>query len=198
MMLSQIRRPDLSAIVLAARDWAALHLYLAVGLLVSVVLFLAVVSALFVNRAVEIADQQRLVKQIADLSRISQTAATRAGEVEEQFNAVQQSFPSPELQETDVFKAVRELVAETGLNVDAVTLTLASDVPRQTVGGTEYRVMTFSMKVGGDFDRVWDLIRRLDQGEGPFRTLVLDKAKFTFGRSSAADLEFKIYTLPTG
>ena len=197
-MLSLVRRPDFNAIALAARDWAAIHLYLTVGLVVSVVLFIAVVSALVVNRTVEIADQQRLVEDIDRLTRITQTAATRTGEVEAQFEAVQQSFPSPELRETDVFKAMRELLAETDLNVDAVTLALVSDIPRQTVGSTEYRVMSFGMRVGGDFDRVWELIRRLDQGEGPFRTLVLDKVKFTLGDSSAADLEFKIYTLPAG
>ena len=197
MMLSRVRRPDFNTIVQAARDWASVHLYLAVGMVVFVVLFI-VVSTLVVNRTLEISAQQRLVEQIADLTRISTTAASRTGEVEEQFEVVQQSFPPPELQETDVFKAVRGLVAETGLNADAVTLALVSDVARQVVGSTEYRVMTFGMKVGGDFDRVWNLIRRLDQGEGPFRTLVLNKVKFTLGPSSAADLEFKIYTLPAG
>lgn len=198
MMLSRIRRPDFNAIALAARDWVAVHFYLTVGLVVSVVLFIAVVSALVVNRAVEISDQQDMAKQIVNFRRISETAATRAEGVEAQFDAVQQSFPSAELRETDVFKAVRELVAATGLNVNTVNLTLTSDNAKEKVGSTEYRVMTFSMKVGGDFDRVWDLIQRLDQGEGPFRTLVLDKTKFTLGRSSAAELVFKIYTLPAG
>ena len=52
------------------------------------------------------------------------------------------------------------------------------------------------MNVSGDFDDVWALIRRLDSGQGPYETLVLNQVKFSLGSSSTAKLEFKLYGLP--
>ncbi|MCH7814797.1 MAG: hypothetical protein IID40_12345, partial [Planctomycetes bacterium] len=53
----------------------------------------------------------------------------------------------------------------------------------------------FKISGRGDFDDVWAFIQRLDQGEGPYGTLVLSKATFSLSRSSTADLEFKLYML---
>ena len=178
------------------REWVAEHPRWAIGTALYVVLFLSAVAILVSGAGAERAVQEEFRESITRLIGISSGAATRAGEIEVQFQGVREAFPPPDLQETDVFRAMRSLVVETGLDVANTTMELKADVARQVVGSTEYRVMTFSMGVLGDFEDVWDLVQRLDQGEGPYGTLVLTSATFSLSDVSTADLEFKLYVLP--
>ena len=180
------------------RLWVAGHQYWTVGAGLYVVVLLSAAIILVLASGEERAAQAEARDSMERLSGISTGAASRAGEIQEEFQAVQEAFPPRELQETDVFRAMRTLVAEAGLDVASTTIELKADVPRQIVGSTEYRVMTFSISIQGTFNDVWDLIRRLDQGEGPYGTLVLSSATFSLSRVSTADLEFKLYVLPGG
>ncbi len=182
--------------VQTAREWVAAHPYWAIGAGVYLVVFLSATAILVSGAGTERAAQAEVQESIQRLSGISTGAASRASGIEEQFQVVREAFPPPGLRETDVFRAMRSLVVETGLNVANTGIELTGEVPRQVVGSTEYRVMTFSMSVLGDADDVWDFIRRLDQGEGPYRTLVLSSASFGLSGRSSADLEFKLYVLP--
>ena len=180
----------------AAREWVSAHQYWAIGATVYVAVLLTVTAILVLATGTERAAQAEAQESIERLSGISTGAASRAGEIEEEFQVVREAFPPPGIQETDVFRAMRSLVEETGLDVANTSIELTAEVPRQVVGTTEYRVMTFSMGILGDSDDVWDFIRRLDQGEGPYRTLVLTSASFGLSGRSSADLEFKLYMLP--
>ena len=177
------------------REWVARHPYWAFGAVLYVVVFLAAAVILVLGAGAERAAQAEARETIARLSGISTGAASRAGEIEEEFQAVQEAFPPPDLRETDVFRAMRSLVVETGLDIATTPIELTGEVPRQVVGSTEYRVLTFAITVRGDFDDVWNFMQRLDQGEGPYGTLILTKATFSLSRSSTADLEFKLFLL---
>ncbi len=178
-----------------ARDWVVAHQYWAIGAALYAVVLLSAAVIPVLGAGTERAAQVEARESIDRLSGISTGAASRAGEIKEQFQAIQDAVPAPDLRETDVFRAMRSLVAETGLDIATTPIELTTDVPRQVVGSTEYRVLTFKISVQGDFDDVWAFIQRLDQGEGPYGTLVLSKATFSLSRSSTADLEFKLYML---
>ena len=180
----------------AVRDWVAAHPYWALAVGVYVVVLIAAAAILVLGAGAERAEQTVARATIERLRGISTGAASRASEIEAEFLGVQERFPPPDLQETDVFRKMRSLVIETGLDVARTTIELKADVPRQVVGSTEYRVMTFSITAVGDFDDVWEFIRRLDQGEGPYGTLVLSSVTFSLSARSTANLEFKLYVLP--
>ena len=182
----------------AAREWVAAHQRWAIGAALYAVVFLSAAAVLVWGTGAERAEQQGFRESIQRLSGISTGAASRAGGIEEAFQVVREAFPPPDLQETDVFRAMRSLVAETGMDVADATMELKADVPRQVVGSTEYRVMTFSIGVQGDFDDIWAFIQRLDQGDGPYGTLILSSATFSLSDPSTAELEFKLYMLPRG
>ena len=177
------------------REWVVRHPYWVIGVGLYLVVFLAAAAVLVSGAGAEQADQEKARETIERLSGISTGAASRASEIEAEFQAIRDAFPPPDLRETDVFRAMRALVAEAGLDVAKTTIELKADVARQVVGSTEYRAMTFSMSVLGDFDDVWALIQRLDQGEGPYRTLILTSAAFSLSDSSTASLEFQLYML---
>ena len=179
----------------AARDWVAAHPYWAIGAGLYAVVLLSAAAILVLGAGAERAAQAEARENIERLSGISTGAASRASEIEAEFQAIREAFPPPDLQETDVFRAMRSLVIETGLDVANTTIELKADLPRQVVGTTEYRVMTFTLSVLGDFDDVWGFIQRLDRGEGPYRTLILTSATFSLSDTSTADLEFKLYVL---
>ena len=179
-----------------ARDWVVAHQYWAIGAALYAVVLLSAAVILVLGAGTERAAQAEARESIDRLSGISTGAASRAGEIEEEFETVQAAFPPPSLQETDVFRAMRSLIVETDLDVANTTIALKADVPRRVVGTTEYRVMTFTMSVLGNSDDVWAFIQRLDQGEGPYGTLILTKVSFSLSDRSTATLEFELYMLP--
>ena len=178
------------------REWVAAHPYWALGTSVYVIVLIAAIVILISATVAERTAQEEARESISRLSGISTGAASRAGEIEAEFQGVREAFPPLDIQETNVFRAMRSLVVETGLDVANTTIELTADLPRLVVGTTEYRVMTFTMSVQGDFDDVWSFIQRLDQGEGPYGTLVLSNASFSLSEVSTANLEFKLYVLP--
>ena len=180
----------------AARDWVVAHQYWSIGVALYVVVLLSAATVLVLGAAAERSAQAEAQDSIDFLSGISTGAASRAGEITAEFDTVQAAFPPRDLQETDVFRAMRSLIVETDLDVSNTTIQLKSDVPRRVVDTTEYRVMTFTMSVLGDSDDVWAFIQRLDQGEGPYGTLILTSTSFSLSGRNAADLEFELYMLP--
>ena len=180
----------------AARDWVVAHQYWTIGIVLYVVVLLSAATVLVLGTGAERTAQAEAQESIERLSGISTGAASRAGEIQEGFETVQAAFPPRDLQETDVFRAMRSLIVETDLDVSNTTIELKSDVARRLVGTTEYRVMTFTMRVLGNSDDVWAFIQRLDRGEGPYGTLILSSAFFSLSGRSTADLEFQLYMLP--
>ena len=193
-----VRIPNLRIVfdAQAARDWVAAHQYLATGAVLYVAVLLSAATILVLGTGAERTAQAEALESIERLSGISTGAASRAGEIAEEFETVQAAFPPPGLQETDVFRAMRSLIVDTDLDVSDTTIALKADVPRRVVGTTEYRVMTFTMTVLGNSDDVWAFIQRLDQGEGPYGTLILTRVSFSLSDRSTADLEFELYMLP--
>ena len=179
-----------------AREWVAVHQYWAIGATLYAVVLLSAAAILVLGAGAERAAQAEARETIERLSGISTGAASRAGEIAEEFETVQAAFPPPGLQETDVFRAMRSLIVDADLDVSNTTIALKSDVPRRVVGATEYRVMTFTMGVLGDSEDLWAFIQRLDQGEGPYGTLILTSVSFSLSGRGTADLEFELYMLP--
>ena len=180
------------------RDWILAHQYWTMGAALYGIVLLSAAAILVLAARTEQGAQAEAQASIERLGAISTGAASRAGEIEEQFETVQAAFPPQDLRETDVFRAMRLLIAETDLNVANTTISLESDVPRRAVGSTEYRVMTFTMSVQGDPDDVWTFIQRLDQGEGPYGTFILTSVSFSLSGGNTADLDFKLYMLTGG
>ena len=180
------------------REWASAHSTLVVATGVPAALFALIAAFLYVGWRAELAEHTNLEDQTNQFRAITQRSQSRGEEVEAEFRRVQEGLPSPDLSEIDVFRTVRELVSDMGLDIAAVNLELKSDVPSKKVGKTNYRVLTFDLAVSGDRDGVWDVIQALDNGETPLRTLILNKVSLTLGESSKANMEFVIYTLPGG
>ncbi len=179
-----------------ARDWVAAHQYWAIGIGLYIVVLLSAATILVLDTGAERTAQAEAQESIERLSGISTGAASRAGEIAKEFETVQAAFPPPGLQETDVFRAMRSLIVDADLDVSNTTIALKADVPRRVVGTTEYRVMTFTVGVLGDSEDVWAFIQRLDQGEGPYGTLILTSVSFSLSDSGTANLEFELYMLP--
>ena len=180
------------------RDWILGHQYWTIGAALYAIVLLSAAVILVLGAGTERAAQAEARESIDRLSGISTGAASRASEIEGEFETVQAAFPPPGLQETDVFRAMRSLIVESDLDVANTTIGLKSDVPRRVVGSVEYRVMTFTMTVQGDSDDLWAFIQRLDLGDGPYGTLVLSSVSFSLSGQSTADLEFELFMLAEG
>ena len=90
------------------------------------------------------------------------------------------------------------LATELGLDREAITPRLINTQPKLNVGTATYRVLAFSIGIGGDFEPVWAFIQMLDNGETPYKTLVLGDTRLTLGDPAAATMTFKIYTQAVG
>ena len=177
------------------RAWAVEHTVLVVGVSGSVALFLVIAGFLVVTYLGEISRQAEIQERIDRFGDITRGAQSRAEEVQAEFQAIQEGFPSAELSETYVFRTMLELVSESGLTISK-DLELTNEDARKKVGKTDYRVLSFSMGVSGDPESVWTLVQALDMGETPFSTLVLGEVSLNLGGGSSASMEFDIFTLP--
>ena len=118
---------------------------------------------------------------------------------EEEFAAIQESIPSGDLTEIDIFRTLRILASEIGLEASDVSIEIKGTVPQKKVGDTTYKEISIKMTASGPSDEVSALAEKLDQGETPFKTLVLDKLSLSFsGRTSTANMDFRIYTRVAG
>jgi hypothetical protein len=199
--LSQARLQDLQVRlrhidVQAIRGWVGDNPAVAAGIGVPTLVFLAAVFFLVNSYFAETSKQVEIQDQFNRLAGITAGAQSRADEIEAEFEAIQDGLPPPDLKETDVFRALREVATEFGIDIASVNIALKSDTASRQVGSTRYRVLTLTMGIGGQFDDVWTFIQALDNGQGPYPTLILDKLSFTQGATSTATLDFSIYTLP--
>lgn len=161
-----------------------------------VILFLSVYGLLFYNYLDQVEQRDKLTAQFDQLAGIAarSSALERLSERVAEFQKIQERIPPADLQEVDVFQAMWDLAGEVGLDRTSVAPRLTGESATETVGNTDYRVLSFSLEVTGDPDAVSEFVRRLDQGETPYGTLVLDKASFTFDETTRVSLNLKIYT----
>lgn len=145
-------------------------------------------------------EQARLADLIETKDRLSaiagrESARERINELEAELQAIRDGIPPSDLQEIDVFSTLSDLALQLGLEHD---LELLLETAREKVGDTDYRVLTFSMSVAGEYDRVWELVQMMDNGGTPYKTLVVNKTSLIATNPSNATLYFKIYTRPAG
>ncbi len=161
-----------------------------------VILFLSVYGLLLYNYLGQVEQSDKLTAQFDQLAGIAarSSALARLSERVAEFKAIQESIPPADLREVDVFRAMWGLAGEVGLDRSNVAPQQTGERATERVGNTDYRVLSFSLDVTGDPDAVSEFVRRLDQGETPYGTLVLDKASFTLGETSKVSLSLKIYT----
>ena len=164
---------------------------------VSSVVFLAVAGFLVTTVSSEQTRQDELQEQIVRLREIVERPIRKVEEVNREFKEIQGSIPTGELSEIDIFRALENLASQPDLDFSDVSLELDSLLPRRTVGGAQYRVLSFTMKVAGDFDSVWSFVQAMDNGETAFKTLVVDELTLNLGAESRATVSFTIYTLPS-
>ncbi len=163
------------------------------------VLFLAVYVFLGYSYLNQLSEQDRLKAERdkqADIAARS-AAPQLLAKKEAEWKAIQEAVPSADLTEIAVFRTMWDLAAQAGLNPRAVLPTLTG-TSQQQIGGTPFRVMTFSITASGAFGPVWEFIRMLNFGLTPYNTLVLGNTRFTLGSSSNATMDFKIYTRVAG
>ena len=162
-----------------------------------ILLFISIYGLFVYNYVGQLEERDQLSVQHDQLAGIAErsSALERLAERAAEFQAIQDSIPSADLREVDVFRAMWDLAEEVGLDPSAsVSPGLTGEKATERVGNTDYRVLSFSLDVTGDPDAVSEFVRRLDQGETPYGTLVLDKATFIFGETSRVSLSLKIYT----
>ena len=164
------------------------------------VLFLAVYAVLGFSYFGKVSEQPDLRTTRDQWARIVARSSVEEDirEKEAELQALQESIPSADLTEIDVFQTMWDLADQVRLNPADVEPKLTGEVASQKVGNSAYRVLSFSMKVSGDVDQVRDFVQILDNGETPFTTLALDKTSFSLGEPSNATMDFKIYTRTAG
>ena len=137
------------------------------------------------SRLIDIAGSDRTRQQIAL--------------AKEEFEAIQEGIPPGDLTEIDIFRTLRILASEIGFKTSEVSIDLQGTVPQKKVGNTTFKEFSIHMTASGTSDEISTLVEKLDQGETPFKTLVLDKLNLSFsGRTSTANMDFKIYTKAAG
>jgi len=164
------------------------------------VLFVAVCAVLGFSYFGKVSQQSALMTQRDQWASIvaRSSVVEDLSEKEAELQALQASIPSADLTEIDVFQAMWDLADQVRLNKADVEPKLTGEVASQKVGNSAYRVLSFSMNVSGDFDRVREFVQLLDNGETLYKTLALGTTSFGLGEPGNATMEFKIYTRTAG
>ena len=142
--------------------------------------------------------QSPLRERISRQGSIAAGAQSRAAEVEAEFQAIQEGIPPTQLTEIDIFRAMRELASEMGLNAESLGIELKGETAQKQAASAQYRTLSFSVTVSGDYEPVSAFVQRLDQGQTRFKTLVLDQTSLVLGKTGSANMTFTIYTRPAG
>ena len=178
------------------RQWVVENT-IAVGVaLVAAIGFVAIVGFLVTSYRSEKSKQDELQVQLQKFREIVERPTSRLADLEREFDTVRQGFPSAELNKIEVFRTFQDLVFDFGLQPSSISLRQTGEVPNRKVGNSEYRVISFSLQVKGASDPVLSLVQALDQGETPFKTLVLGTVSVTVGPPTNATITFEIFTLP--
>ena len=178
------------------KTWLSDNGLLLVAVGAPIVVFLLIAGVLVLEYQTLQTEQVSLEEQITKFSEIARRSQTREGDTEADFLRVQDAFPPKGLTEIDVFRTMRNLAEEMGLDINQLVIEQTADAKSSKVGKSTYRVMSFRMTTSGKFDRVLSLVQRLDQGQTPYETLVLGRLDLTVGEQGSATVEFKIYGLP--
>ena len=180
------------------RQWVSENT-IAFGAVVVAAIALAGIAGFLVTSLLsEKSEQDALEVQVQKFREIVARPTSRLAELQQELDLVRRGFPSAELTEIDVFRAFQELAFDFGLKPSSLELRQTGQVPKKKVGNSEYRVISFSLQLGGASDPVWSLLQALDQGRTPFKTLVLGEVSVTEGKKMSASIVFDIFTLPAG
>ena len=178
------------------RSWIAENTIAMGVVLVVTIAFLAIAGFLVVSIRSESSEQDRLQVQLQQFRDIVAKPTSRLAELQAELDSVRQGFPSAELTEIDVFRTFEELAFDFGLEPSGVELQQTGQEATKKVGNSEYRVISFSLRVVGSSDLVLSLLEALDQGKTPFKTLVLGPVSVDGVGTTNANLTFDIFTLP--
>lgn len=133
--------------------------------------------------------------QLAQLSRVVAQPREGLEGLQAQVEEAQQLIPQ-DIQETEVYPAIRALAAEDGVVISSQS---AGKVTQDKIGGTVYRVLPFAVQVGGEdvsYQQVVDFIANLETQQ-VLPTLLLDNVAISqTGGTATATIDFRIYLRP--
>ncbi len=188
-----IQRPSLPRLELL-RQWLPAHRVPATAFAIVAVILLSAMGYLAYSTVSERSRQAELQAKIERLGSIAAISPQRLQEVTKENQRILASMPAGDLKETDIYRAVLDLAATGGMNVQ---INYRGETPA-TVGNTTYRAMSFNMNVSGPYTDVWALLKEMDRPLERLATLVLGKVTVTIAANSTASAEFVVYTHAAG
>lgn len=167
----------------------------ALALPVVVGLLLILYAALGVVYWQQRSQQGPMMGQLTQLSRVVNQPREGLEGLKAQMEEAQALIPR-DLKETDVYPAIRALAAQNGLVVRSQS---AGKETQKKIGDTVYRVMPFTLGVGGKdvtYRQLVDFIANLET-QRLLPTLLIDKASLSQSEGTAsANIEFRVYLRP--
>jgi hypothetical protein len=119
-------------------------------------------------------------------------ARSRVEQVEADYKAAQETVPPADLQEIDVFRAVRRLAGKVGLDTSQVTPSYKG-TSAVTVNKITFQAHSFTVEATGDSDSIWKFVQAMDGGDPLYETMVVDLTEMSLGETDRAAIEFTVY-----
>lgn len=149
------------------------------------------------------AEQKKLGDQIKVAQRVlaSQTAQDYE-ELEAEYETVRQSIPTATLTPGDVISAVIGIAQASGFNTeltkngdsDSTSIKYKTGLATETVGKTKYGVLSFSVEVTGEYEKVLDFVGKLGSVQA-LQTLAINRVDVTLEEDRVtAAIDFVVYT----
>lgn len=162
------------------------------SLLIIIAVFAVILSvqALVYLRVVGERDEAKDV--IQRTTNVTTGARTRVEQIEAEYKAAQNTVPSADLQEIDVFRAVRRLAGKVGLDTSQVTPSYKG-TGTLTVNNTTFKTHSFTVEASGDGDSVWEFVQAMDGGDPLYETVEVDLTEMSLGETGRAKIEFTVY-----
>lgn len=144
-------------------------------------------------------DRDSLDEQLDQLRSLVASPVVISEELKENYDeALEAVKPEPELETGDVVLDILSIATDNGFDITQDVTITSNDAPRsENIGGTNYQVLTFELKVSGESNRVTDFVSDVDS------TLVLQKIPLVIedldidiaSDTIAATLHFGVYVL---
>jgi len=148
------------------------------------------VQALMYFRAVGERDEARgVIQRTTD---VTAGARLKVEQVVEEYEAAQETVPPADLQEIDVFRAVRRLAEKVGLDVEQVIPSYDGSTSI-TVNNTAFQAHSFTVDAKGDNASVWEFVLAMDGGAPLYETMVVDQTEMSLGETGRAEIEFTVF-----
>jgi hypothetical protein len=155
------------------------------------ILYVALAAVYWQQRS----QQGPILDQLTQLSRVVNRPREGLEGLKVQVIEARALIPQ-DLKETDVYPAIRALAAENGVVVKSQTV---GKETQDKTGDTVYRVIPFSIQVGGEgvtYQQVVDFIANLET-QHRLPTLVIDSAAISQSEGTAsASIDFRVYVQP--